>query len=351
MQKWFPVGLLACVALVVSAPIPAAGATTSIAVPDGTGPAAVDTSTRFVYVGTTPSPPANPEPGQDWNSSAGVAKVDPSTNKVVSSVTLSTLSSSAIGESVADVKVNSVLNDLWVLVGAVDTGGGCGSTLYQLHKKTMATVRAYALGCARKIELDPTSQWAYLTEAPFYDDRGENAQPVVKGTVVAINGATGSVSRASLPSPTSGVYSLADQHLPTSIAFNRKNYGIYVVGQGTAWVFTTKLRLVHTTALGYAIDSPLSAAANLTTNLIYVTDGKKVSEISGPTGDITRTSVVGGGSTMVIDTSANVLYLGTNTINLSTLRSTGKQPYKVQSVDSATHARYYAASSALYITR
>ena len=54
---------------------------------------------------------------------------------------------------------------------------------------------------------------------------------------------------------------------------------------------------------------------------------------------------------MEIDTSANVLYLGTNTVNLSTLTSTGKQPYKVGAVDPTTPARYWAQPSTLYITR
>ncbi|MET1007937.1 MAG: hypothetical protein ABWX96_20465, partial [Propionibacteriaceae bacterium] len=70
-----------------------------------------------------------------------------------------------------------------------------------------------------------------------------------------------------------------------------------------------------------------------------------------PTGNITRTSVLAGGSTMVIDTSSNVLYLGTNTVKLSTLKSTGKQPYRVGAVDPTTHARYLVENSTLYITR
>jgi hypothetical protein len=97
--------------------------------------------------------------------------------------------------------------------------------------------------------------------------------------------------------------------------------------------------------------SSLTAAANPTTNLIYVTDSKTVTEISGPTGNVTRTAVLAGGSTMVVDTSSNLLYLGTNTVKLSTLTSTGKQTYKVGAVDPTTHARYWAQSEKLYITR
>ena len=55
---------------------------------------------------------------------------------------------------------------------------------------------------------------------------------------------------------------------------------------------------------------------------------------------------------MVIDTKSNVLYLGTNTVKLSTLLSTGKQqPHQVQSVDPRTHARYSVESGKLFITR
>ncbi len=348
MKKWIPAQLLVTAALVIAAALPADAATTSISVAAGTGPASVDTSTKLVYVGTTPPSPS--APANEWTSSAGVAQIDPVTKKVVKAVTISTLLSYVMSEYVSDVKVNPTTNDLWVLTGGVAVGG-CWSTLYQLHKKTLAKVRSYKLGCARKIELDPTSQWAYLAEAPFYNDLGENAQPVTKGNVVAIDGATGTVSRAIVPSPTSGVFSITEGHRMISIAFNRKNYGLYVVGQGTMWAYTNKLKLVHTTKLSYSPDSVLKTAANLTTNQIYITDGVKVTEISGVTGEITRTSVVGGGSTMVIDTSSNVLYLGTNTINLSTFTSTGKQAYLVQAVDPSTHARYWAGSATLNITR
>jgi hypothetical protein len=353
MKKLIPAVLIASAALVVATTLPANAATKSISVTDGTGPAAVDTKTKLVYVGTTPSPPPNPEPGQDWNSSAGVAKVDPSKKtKVVKSVILDTLQSNAIGEFVADVKVSSAFKDLWVLVGRIDTGGACGSRLYQLKKTSLATVRTYNLGCARKIELDPTSRLAYLVEAPLYGDEGENAQPLTKASVIAVNGGNGVVTRAGVPSPTTGVTSFQEQYFPTSIAFDRKNYGIYVVGQSTVWIYTTKFKLVHTTKVDYAADATVLAAANRTTNLIYFSDGETLTEIFGPTGNVRRTSVVSGGSTMVIDTKSNVLYLGTNTVRLSTLLATGKQqPHQVQSVDPRTHARYSAESSKLYITR
>ena len=264
--------------------LPAHAATRSITITDGTGPAAVDTKTKLVYVGTTPSPP----PGQEWNSSAGVAKIDPSKKKIVGSVILSTIQSFAIGEFVADVKISPSSKDLWVLVGEIDSGGGCTSKLYQLRKTTLSTVGTYDLGCARKIDLDPRSRWAYLTEAPYYDDRGENAQPITIGTVVAINGATGAVNRMNLPSPRSGITSFQEQFLPTSIAFDRKNYGIYVVGQGTVWIYTTKLKLVHTTKVDYPVEATVLAAANLTTNLIYFCGGQTLTEIYGPSGSVRR---------------------------------------------------------------
>lgn len=283
---------------------------------------------------------------------AGVAMVNPLTKRVVKAVTLSTLMSYAMAEFVSNVKVSSASNDLWVLVGWIDVANGCRSALYQLNKASLVTVHTYKLGCSRQVELDRTSRWVYLTEAPFYDDRGQDAQPLTKATVVAINGSTGAVNRAAVPSPTSGIFSPEEHYEPTSIAFDRKNYGIYVAGQGTVWIYTTKLKLVHVTALNYDPTSALVVAANLTTNLIYVTDGKVLTEIFGPTGNVRRTSVLSGGSTMVIDTKSNVLYLGTNTVRLSTLLSTGKpQPHRVQAVDPSTHARYSVESSKLYITR
>ena len=347
MKRLIPATLLTSAALLAATTLPASASTVSIPVPGATSLVAVDTSTKLVYVGTTPAaPPDRP----DVNSSAGVSVVDPSTRKVVKAVALDYLQSYGMGEGVADVAVSAQSRDLWVLVGWGDTAGGCWSKLYQLNKTSMATIRTYSLGCSSKVEVDPTSEWAYLTEAPQYADQGgASAPPVTKGSVVAVNGATGAVTRAVLPSP--AVPSAGDHYDPTSIAFDRYNYGIYVVGQNHVWVYTTKLQLVHTTTLGYSTFSGLSAAANRVTNRIYVTDGRVVSEISGPTGNVTRTSVLGGGSTMEIDTGSNVLYLGTNTISLSTLTSTGKQTYKVAAVDSTTHARYWAAPSQLYVTR
>ena len=190
MKMRTPAGLLASAALVAATALPAYAAVTSIIVPAGIGPAAVDTTTKLVYVGTTPTQPAGP--GEAWTSSAGVAKVDPSTKKVVKSITISYLLDTRRVQSVSDVKVSSSSNDLWILVGGIDVANGCWSKLHQLDKSTLATIRRYNLGCSKKIELDPTSRWAYLTEAPLYDDRGQNAQPLTKATVVAINGATGS---------------------------------------------------------------------------------------------------------------------------------------------------------------
>ncbi|HEY5822034.1 MAG TPA: hypothetical protein VIT20_08660 [Propionibacteriaceae bacterium] len=349
MKRWTPAAaVLASAALIVAAALPADAATTSIAVTDATGPAAVDVLSNRVYVGTTP---ADPGPVEHWNSSAGVAQVDLMTKKVVKSVTVLTLLSYAIGAGVSDVEVSPTSKDLWVLVGAVTTGYGCYATLYQLDKNSLASVRKYDLGCTRKIELDPTSRLAYLTEAPLYNDVGDDAQPVTPATVVVIDGASGTVRRADIPAPTRPVFSITEDYQPTSIAFNLRNRRLYVVGQGSAWVYSTKLALLHTTELGYGTDKPLSAAANPVTNQIYVADRDKVTELSGRTDEVTRTSVLSGDSSMVIDPRATVLYRGTNTINLDTLRSVGQQKRVIQAVNPFTRTRYSVGSGQLYAER
>ena len=347
--KWVSAAVvLATVALGVATALPAEAASTkSIAVPDATGGVAVDVSTGRVYVGTTPSYTG---PIEQWNSSGGVAMVDVKKKKVVKAVTIFTQLSYAIGSSVADVEVNPNSNDLWVLVGNVTTGQGCSATLYQLDKRSLAVVRHHDLGCSRKIELDPASRAAYLTEAPFYDDRGDDAQPSPPGAVVAVDGATGNVRRATVPSPTTGVFNVTEGYFSTSIAFNSRNRRLYVVGQGTAWAYTTSLDLVHTTALSYPTDAGLDVVADPVENYVYVADRNTLTELSGTTDEVTRTSVQGGGA-MVIDPKAGVLYRGTNTVKLSTLRSVGQQARAVAAVDPRHHTRYAVTSGRLYVSR
>ncbi len=351
MKKWIPAVLLSAAALAFTTAVPADAATRSITVPYGTGPAAVDTKTKLVYVGTTPPEPPNPDPGPGSYSSAGVAKIDPAKKKVIKSVLVNAIETAGNTEFLLDVKVSPISKDLWVLVGIVDNVGGCYASLYQLKKTTLKTVRSYPFGCAKKIELDPTSRRVYLTEAPHYDALGvDDPPPYSPGTVVAIDGATGHVSRATLPSPSVPAY--AEGYFPTTVAFDSGNHGVYVAGQSRLWKYTTKLKLVQTSVIDYPADASLRAAANGSTNLIYLSDQVKLTEISGPSGNVRRTSVLGGGSTMVIDTKSNVLYLGQNTVKLSTLLATGKQqPFEVQSVDPTTHARYSFGSSQLQIKK
>lgn len=353
MKKWTPAAVLvAAAALVVGTALPAHAATTTIAVPDGAGSVAVDVVTGRAYVSTAPTPPAGTDPPPSWDYGLGIAQVDVKSKKVVKAVTLLTITaSSTIAAGVADVEVSSVSNDLWVLVGFNGSGELCLATLYQLDKRTLATVRQHRVGCARKIELDPTSRWAYLTEAPFYDDRGENAQPLAPATVVAINGASGDVRRAEAPASAAPVFSVTVRYLPSSIAFNRRTNQLYLVGQSTAWVFTTKLALVRTIPLDHPAEAALSVAANPVSNQVYVADRARVTEISGRTGKVTRTAGLAGDSTMVIDIGANVLYRGTNTVKLSTLRSVGQQPRVVQAVHPLTHARYSTGLGNLYVDR
>jgi len=327
--------------------LPATAATTTVTVPDATRGVSVDAGTGRVYVGTQPSPPPDIDPFHEWVSSAGVAQVDVRTKRVVNSVTLFTSMSSAIGFSVSDVEVSSTSNDLWVVVGSVSLAYQCGGTLYQLDKRSLATIRTYDVGCARRVELDPTSRSVYLVAGPpeflFGND---SAQPA---NLVAVNGATGDVRRAVVPAQTAAGDSSGDLYRPSSLAFDPRNDRLYLVGAGnTLWVYTKELVPARTVTLGYPTSSPLSVVADPAKNRVYVTDGATLTEISAQKERVARTAQLAG-SGIVIDPRANLLYLGTNTVKFSTLRSIGQQPRPVQAVDPSTHARFFVAPGLLYI--
>lgn len=351
MKKWTPVAvLLATAALVAGTAMPAAAATTStVTVPDATQGVSVDALSGRVYVGTRPSPPPDIDPLDEWVDSAGVAQVDVKTGKVVRSRTLLTSRSPIFAYAVADVEVSSTSNDLWVLVSAFNIFSECGSTLYQLDKRSLAITRSYGIGCASAVELDPTSRTAYLVAgADRIYNGSDDYQP--EATLVAVNGATGAVRKVDAK-PSSGVGPNGDPVLPTSIAFNARNQRLYLVGAGSAaLVYTPKLTLAGTLPLDYPTGDSLAVAANPVTNLVYVTDGAKVTEISGRTGKATRTAALSGGG-RVIDVGANVLYLGANTVKLSTLQSVGQRPRPVQAVNPLTHVRYSVAPGQLYVDR
>lgn len=348
MKTWTPGAvLLATVALVVGTALPAGAATTTaIAVPDAAYGVAVDLATGRAYVGTAPTDPLG-----EWTSSAGVAQVDAKTKKVVTSATLLTSRSVAVGFGVYDVEVNPVSNDLWVLVGSGTIDYQCGGTLYQLDKRSLKGVRRYDAGCSRTIELDPTSRSVYLLAGSRSLYVGnDDYRP--EATLVAVNGGTGAVRRVDVTSD-GGWGSPGQEPVPTSTAFNPRNKQLYVGKGSTVAVYTTKLALARTITLGRPAGS---VAVNLATNQVYATDGTAVTEISGQTNKVTRTATLSGASAAfdpraVIDLGANVLYLGSNTITLNTLRLTGQQPHEVQAVDPFTHARYAIAPNNLYVDK
>lgn len=347
--------LLVSTSLLLAGTLPAdAASTRAIAVTDVSGPVAVDVASGRVYVGTTPTPPPTTDPVVEWNSSGGVAQVDVRSKRVIKSVTLFTLQSSAIGAGVSDVEVNPLSPDLWVLVGQVTTGFGCSAELYQLDKKSLATVRTFELGCTRKVEVDPTSRTVFLTEAPFYDDRGDDAQPVTKGTIVKINGANGDLKRVDVPSPTTGVSNVTEGYFATSIAFNLRDRQVDVVGQGRIWRYSTALKLRGTTTLDYPTDSSLQATVDPLTDRLYVTDGSTLTELADRTGVVRRAAVLTGRS-LVLDVGANLLYLGSHdgstVVNLKTLLPVRQETRAVSAVDPLTHARYSVTTGLLHLDR
>jgi hypothetical protein len=351
VKTWTPGAvLLATAALVVGTALPAGAATTAIAVPDATYGVAADMGTGGVYVGTAPTPPPGTDPLDEWVSSAGVAQVDAQTKKVVRSATLLTSRSAAVGYGVYDVEVNPISNDLWVLVGSGTIDYQCGGALYQLDKRSLTSVRRYDVGCAGTVELDPTSRSVYLLAGSSSIYVGnDDYRP--KATLVAVNGATGGIRRVDVTSD-GGWGSRGQQPVPTSTAFNPRNKQLYV-GKGNAVaVYTTRLALARTIRVGSPADS---VAVNPVTNLVYATDGTKLTEISGRTTTVTRTATLSDSSGLngaaVIDIGANVLYLGTNTIKLSTLRLVGQRPHAVEAVNPFTHARYSVAPDRLYVDK
>jgi hypothetical protein len=352
VKTWTPGAvLLATAALVVGSALPASAATTAIAVPDATFGVAADVGTGRVYVGTAPTPPPGTDPLDEWVSSAGVAQVDAKTKKVVKSATLLTSMSAAVGYGVYDVEVNPISNDLWVLVRSGTIDYRCGGALYQLDKRSLKGVRRYDVGCADTVELDPTSRSVYLLAGSSSIYVGnDDYRP--EATLVAVNGATGGIRRADVTSD-GGWGSPGQQPVPTSTAFNPRNQRLYV-GKGNAVAaYTTKLALARTVKVSHPVDA---VAVNPLTNLAYATDGTKLTEISGRTTKVTRTATLGGDSTglngaAVIDVGANVLYLGTNTIKLSTLRLVGQRPHAVEAVNPFTHARYSLAPDRLYVDK
>jgi hypothetical protein len=352
MKKWTPAAvLLATAALAVTTALPASAATTTVAVPDATQGVAVDVVTGRVYVGTEPTPPPETSPFDEWVSSAGVAQVDGTTKKVVKSATLLTSRSAVVGYGVYDIEVSPVSNDLWVLVGNGTIDYQCGGDLYQLDKRSLKTVRVYDVGCAKTVELDPTSRSVYLLAGSQQIYVGnDDYRP--EATLVAVNGATGGVRRVDVTSD-GGWGAPGQQPVTTVTTFNPRNQQLYV-GKGNAVaVYTTKLALARTVKVSHPVDT---VAVNPLTNLVYATDGAKLTEVSGRTNTVTRTAALSGASSArgreaVIDVGANVLYLGTNTIRLSTLRLVAQQPFVVQAVNPLTHARYAVAPGHVYVGR